>query len=93
MVFALALLLALVEAGVVRVAGTQRTEQTELASSQQNTSREEKLEPVRNQGVKVTTLRVTHDKLCGEGQRLGTAYRLKSGEVVYVPEPPLAPMP
>ena len=69
MVFALALLLALVEAGVVRVAGTQRAKRTELASSRENTSREENLEPVRNQGVKVTTLRVTRDKLCGEGQR------------------------
>lgn len=27
------------------------------------------------------------DPLQGEGERLGVAYRLKSGEVVYVPEP------
>ena len=25
-------------------------------------------------------------KLGGEGERLGTAYRLKNGQVVYVPE-------
>ena len=30
--------------------------------------------------------RESHDKLTGEGQRLGTAYRLKTGEVVYVPD-------
>jgi hypothetical protein len=33
------------------------------------------------EGYKPTT-----DRLGGEGQRLGIAYRLKSGEVVYVPE-------
>lgn len=30
--------------------------------------------------------RVSHEKLTGEGHRLGTAYRLKNGEVVYVPD-------
>ncbi len=29
---------------------------------------------------------VSRDELSGEGVRLGTAYRLKSGEVVYVPD-------
>jgi hypothetical protein len=33
------------------------------------------------QGYKPST-----DRLGGEGERLGVAYRLKSGEVVYVPE-------
>jgi len=28
----------------------------------------------------------TKDPLSGEGARLGVAYRLKSGEVVYVPD-------
>lgn len=32
-------------------------------------------------------LRPTGAELEGEGQRLGIAYRLKSGEVVYVPDP------
>lgn len=30
--------------------------------------------------------KVTDKKLSGEGRRLGTAYRLPNGEVVYVPE-------
>lgn len=29
---------------------------------------------------------MSDQKLSGEGERLGTAYRLKSGKVVYVPE-------
>ena len=37
-------------------------------------------------GVELETLKMTKNKLTGEGQRLGTAYRLKSGKVVYVPE-------
>jgi hypothetical protein len=82
MVFALALLLALVEAGIVRVAGPQTPAPSAALAGSEN-----HLEPVESQPVKVTTLRVTRDKLCGEGQRLGTAYRLKSGEVVYVPDP------
>ena len=82
MVFALALLLALVEAGVVRVAGNQPP-----AQAAASTNDSQRLEPLASESVKVTTIRVTRDKLAGEGLRLGTAYRLKSGEVVYVPDP------
>ncbi len=35
---------------------------------------------------KLPHYRVSRDELSGEGIRLGTAYRLKSGEVVYVPD-------
>lgn len=35
---------------------------------------------------KLEQFRVSHEQLTGEGQRLGTAYRLKNGEVVYVPD-------
>ncbi|MEO2088566.1 MAG: DUF2149 domain-containing protein [Gemmataceae bacterium] len=41
---------------------------------------------VSQQGREVETLRMTDSKLTGEGERLGTAYRLKSDKVVYVPE-------
>ncbi|MEI6243823.1 MAG: DUF2149 domain-containing protein [Acidobacteriota bacterium] len=44
------------------------------------------MEIIQKQGYKVDHFRATSDKLQGEGQRLGTAYRLASGEVVYVPE-------
>jgi hypothetical protein len=30
--------------------------------------------------------RISHEKMTGEGQRLGVAYRLKTGELVYVPD-------
>lgn len=78
MVFAVALLLALVEAGVVRSA-MSASETTSRVDEQGN------LEIVQRDGVKITRLRVTHESLSGEGERLGVAYRLKSGEVVYVP--------
>ena len=35
---------------------------------------------------KMPRYRPTEGKLDGEGSRLGVAYRLKSGEVVYVPD-------
>lgn len=36
--------------------------------------------------TKMTHYRPTHDTGTGEGTRLGVAYQLQSGEVVYVPE-------
>ncbi len=44
------------------------------------------MEIIRKQGRKVKRFKVSTKKLGGEGTRLGTAYRLKSGEVVYIPE-------
>jgi hypothetical protein len=44
------------------------------------------MEIITKQGTKIDHYRVTEEKLKGKGLRLGTAYRLKSGEVVYVPE-------
>lgn len=46
------------------------------------------LETLPKPGAKVESVRLTRDQLSGEGQRLGTAYRLKSGEIVYIPETP-----
>lgn len=45
--------------------------------------------------VSVERFRSTDHTSAGEGVRLGTAYRLASGEVVYVPDSPaeLAPSP
>jgi hypothetical protein len=44
------------------------------------------MEIIRKKGREVETLKMTNNQLTGEGRRLGTAYRLKSGKVVYVPE-------
>ncbi|WP_373649967.1 DUF2149 domain-containing protein [Schlesneria sp. DSM 10557] len=75
MVFSIALLLALVSASRtpdVRSAAAPEPATTEVTPSEQQT--------------RLDQFRVSHEKLKGEGQRLGTAYRLKSGEVVYVPD-------
>jgi hypothetical protein len=44
------------------------------------------LEVIVKKGKEVQINRVTDKKLNGEGVRLGTAYQLKDGRVVYVPE-------
>lgn len=76
MVFAIALLLALVSYHQLPRATAKATAQ----------SAKEQLESVSADGVRLERLRVTEDELSGEGKKLGTAYRLSSGEVVYVPD-------
>lgn len=44
------------------------------------------MEIIKKKGIKLEKYRMTLKDLGGEGVKLGTAYRLKSGEVVYVPE-------
>lgn len=44
------------------------------------------LEKLNTEGYKLDKYRPTDRELGGEGQRLGTAYQLKNGDVVYVPE-------
>ncbi|QDV85764.1 DUF2149 domain-containing protein [Planctomycetes bacterium TBK1r] len=39
-------------------------------------------------GEPLTKYSVSEESLGGEGERLGMAYRLKTGEVIYVPEHP-----
>lgn len=73
MVFSIALLLALVAAS--RLTDASRSAQ---ASGPQA--------PAEDAANKLEHFRASRDKLTGEGQRLGTAYRLKNGEVVYVPD-------
>ena len=51
-----------------------------------NAALQAQLEALEKKGVKIEHYRPTQDKLTGEGQRLGVAYRLANGEVVYVPE-------
>ena len=54
------------------------------------------MEIVTRKAETLTRYRVSQDEARGEGVRLGTAYRLESGEVVYVPEsaaPGAAPAP
>lgn len=44
------------------------------------------LEIIKKRGEKVEIQRVTRQKAGGTGERLGTAYRLEDGSVVYVPD-------
>lgn len=44
------------------------------------------LEVITRKGKEVKAAKVTDKKLSGEGVRLGTAYRLPDGRIVYVPQ-------
>lgn len=44
------------------------------------------MEVVRKEGRQITVQKVSEHKLTGSGDRLGVAYRLPDGKVVYVPE-------
>ena len=44
------------------------------------------LEIIIKKGKKITAMKVSKEKSRGKGQRLGTAYRLEDGSMVYVPE-------
>ena len=37
-------------------------------------------------GTEITAYRVTGETMSGDGVRLGTAYRLASGQIIYVPD-------
>ncbi len=81
MVFAVALLLALVV----------HFQLPELLSGQEDITivknpGKPNMEIIRRKGTKLEHYRRTEELLGGEGEKLGTAYRLNTGEVVYVPE-------
>ncbi|WP_026225022.1 DUF2149 domain-containing protein [Methyloversatilis thermotolerans] len=44
------------------------------------------IEVITKKGNEITAHKVTDRKLSGQGEKLGTAYRLGDGRVVYVPE-------
>jgi len=45
-----------------------------------------KIEVITKKGKEIKVQKVTDKRLSGEGTRLGTAYQLKDGRVIYVPE-------
>lgn len=49
------------------------------------------LESIKDSRTELPHYRPSEEDLGGDGQRLGTAYRLKSGEVIYVPDKETAP--
>lgn len=44
------------------------------------------LEIITRKGGEIKVQKVTQKKLSGQGEKLGTAYRLNDGRVVYVPD-------
>ncbi|TFL15065.1 DUF2149 domain-containing protein [Pusillimonas caeni] len=50
------------------------------------TTADGELEVVSKEQQQIKVERVSDRKLSGQGERLGTAYRLQGGQVVYVPE-------
>jgi len=44
-------------------------------------------------GKQITAYKVTGKTAAGNGERLGTAYRLSNGQIIYVPEGPDASAP
>lgn len=45
-----------------------------------------KLEIITKKGKEIKVQKITDRKLVGEGVKLGTAYQLKDGRIIYVPE-------
>ncbi|MEN6374104.1 MAG: DUF2149 domain-containing protein [Smithella sp.] len=58
--------------------------QSEVTITKKNAKGE--IEMVVKKGKEIKVRKVTDKRLSGEGTRLGTAYQLKDGKVVYVPE-------
>jgi len=83
MVFAVALLLALVTYYHLPELLTESDEVTLVKNPG-----EANMEIIRKKGIKLEKYRMTTQSLGGEGERLGMMYRLKTGEVVYIPEEP-----
>jgi hypothetical protein len=44
-------------------------------------------------GTQITAYKVTGETMEGDGERLGTAYRLANGQIIYVPDAADAPIP
>ncbi|MFH1044139.1 MAG: DUF2149 domain-containing protein [Pseudomonadota bacterium] len=44
------------------------------------------IEVITKKGTEIKAHKVTDKKLSGQGEKLGTAYRLGDGRIVYVPE-------
>jgi hypothetical protein len=78
LVFAVSLLLA-------AISYSQDARQPDAATTIKNPGQPD-MEIVTKQGEEIERLKMTDRQLTGEGEKLGTAYRLKSGKVVYVPE-------
>ncbi len=60
-------------------------ESSSFTMVKQNTEKNE-MEIITKQGKKIKAVRMTKETVQGKGQRLGIAYQLEDGSMVYVPE-------
>jgi hypothetical protein len=49
-------------------------------------SKDGQMEIIMKKGKEIKAQKITDKQLSGEGVRLGTAYQLKDGRVIYVPD-------
>ena len=83
MVLVVALILALAgSASLAEVAARMSTRDITIVT---NPGRPD-MEMIVKRGERIERLRSSEERGAGRGQRLGVAYRLESGEVIYVPE-------
>ena len=83
MVLVVALLLALAgSASLAEVAARMSTRDITIVTDPGGPD----MEMIVKRGKRIERLRSSDERGSGRGQRLGVAYRLESGEVIYVPE-------
>ncbi|MEZ4524380.1 MAG: DUF2149 domain-containing protein [Desulfobacterales bacterium] len=61
------------------------SETSSFTMIRQNAQNQE-MEIISKQGKKIRAMKVSKDTVQGRGRRLGTAYKLEDGSMVYVPE-------
>lgn len=59
------------------------TESTVTYSRQKDNG---EIEIIEKKGKEIKVKKVSKDQSSGKGERLGTAYKLENGEVIYIPE-------
>jgi hypothetical protein len=57
---------------------------TEVTMVKTNAAGEREI--ITKEGTTITAYKVTGKTMQGEGERLGTAYRLNNGQIIYVPD-------
>ncbi len=60
--------------------------QSEVTMVKTNAQGEQEI--IVKKGTKITAYKVSGKTATGDGERLGTAYRLANGQIIYVPEGP-----
>jgi hypothetical protein len=81
LVFIVGLLLILFSAYHLQDLFDQTSEMTIMKQSKNG-----EMEIITKKGTKIKSMKVSQSKASGKGERLGIAYRLEDGSMVYVPE-------